>query len=328
MILAGDIGGTSTRLGTFDLRQGRLVSIDAATFSSRDRASLADVVREFVSSRSLVIDHACFAIAGPVVEGRVKASNLPWIIDAATLSLHVPRVWLINDLEAAAYGLALLEEQDLLVLNPGVPGASGNAGIIAAGTGLGEAGLYWDGRQHHPFACEGGHTDFAPRTPTEVALLQHLLNRFERVSYERVVSGPGLENVYRFLLHDAAGGDSPSLADDIARRGAAPAISQAALDGASTVAMRALDVFVSLYGAEAGNLALKMLTTAGLYIAGGIAPRIIAKLVDGTFMEAFLAKGRMRPVLEAMPVRVVLNDRTGLLGAARVAALRASLVAA
>eukprot|EP01136_Pigoraptor_vietnamica_P002018 Opistho-1_new@29390 len=251
MILAGDIGGTSTRLGTFDLQQGRLVSIDAATVSSRGRASLADVVRDFVSSRSLVIDHACFAIAGPVVEGRVKASNLPWIVDAATLStlLHVPRVWLINDLEATAYGLALLEEQDLLVLNPGVPGASGNAGIIAAGTGLGEAGLYWDGRQHHPFACEGGHTDFAPRTAAAVALLQHLLNRFERVSYERVVSGPGLENIYRFLQHDAAGGVSPSLADDIAHHGAAPAISQAALEGTSTVAVRALDVFVSLYGA-------------------------------------------------------------------------------
>ena len=328
MILAGDIGGTSTRLGTFDVQRGTVVLVDAETFSSRARVSLEDVVREFVSSRSIPIEHACFAIAGPVIGARVKTSNLPWVIDAVTLSalLHVPHVWLINDLEAAGYGLGLLEEKDLLMLNPGAPQVSGNAGIIAAGTGLGEAGLYWDGGQHHPFACEGGHADFAPRTAEEMELLQHLLRRFGRVSYERVVSGPGLENVYRFLREQAVGEEPAWLVDDMARRGTAAAISHAALQGTCEVATRALDLFVSVYGAEAGNLALKMLATGGLYVGGGVAPRIVAKLTDGTFMDAFVAKGRMRPLLEAIPVRVVLNEHTGLLGAARVAALRASLV--
>ena len=334
MILAGDVGGTSTRLGTFDVQRGRVVLVDAETFTSRDRASLDEVVREFVSSRSVPIEHACLAVAGPVAGGRVKTSNLPWVIDAVTLSalLDVPDVWVINDLEAAGYGLALLEERDLLVLNPGAPQASGNAGIIAAGTGLGEAGLYWDGRQHHPFACEGGHADFAPRTAAEVELLQHLLQRFGRVSYERVLSGPGLENVYRFL-REKAGGEEPAwLAEDMERRGAAAAISRAALQGTCEVATRALDLFVSVYGAEAGNFALKMLATGGLYVGGGIAPRIAAKLADGTFMDAFVAKGRMRPLLEAIPVpdptvKPATNLVTGLMGAARVAALRASLVA-
>jgi len=329
MILAGDIGGTNTRLGLFDVQDDRVVLVEAAAFPSRDRASLDEVVREFVSSRSITVEHACFAVAGPVVGGRVKTSNLPWVIDASSLSalLRVPHVRVINDLEAAAYGLALLEEQDLLILNPGAPQAAGNAALIAAGTGLGEAGLYWDGRQHHPFACEGGHADFAPRTRDELNLLQHLQRRFERVSYERVLSGPGLENVYRFVRGQSAGAEPAWLVDDMARRGAAAAISHAALQRTDGVATRALDLFVSMYGAEAGNLALKMLATGGLYVGGGIAPRIAAKLADGMFMDAFVRKGRMRTLLETIPVRVVLNDRTGLFGAARVAALRASLVA-
>jgi glucokinase len=329
MILAGDIGGTSTRLGTFDVQGGRPVLVDAATFSSRDYVSLDHVVREFVESRSIPIEHACFAVAGPVANGRVKTSNLPWVIEASALSalLQVRQVWVINDLEAAAYGLALLEEQDLLILNPGAPQTGGNAAIIAAGTGLGEAGLYWDGQQHHPFACEGGHADFAPRTTEEVDLLQHLQQRFGRVSYERVVSGPGLENIYQFMREPSAGEEPAWFVEHRAQRGAAAAISHAALQGTCDVARRALDLFVSVYGAEAGNLALKMLAIGGLYVGGGIAPRIAAKLADGTFMEAFVAKGRMRALLEAIPVRVVLNEHTGLLGAARVAALRASVVA-
>jgi glucokinase len=238
--------------------------------------------------------------------------------------LGLDEVWLINDLEANAYGLEVLDDDDFAILNTGSPDSVGNRGVIAAGTGLGEAGLYWDGRNHWPFACEGGHADFAPRNAREANLLRYLLRRFERVSYERVLSGPGLQNIYQYL-RDTRGTREPDwLTDRMQEQGIAAAISSAGLDGTNELCVEALDMFVSIYGAEAGNLALKLMATGGMYVGGGIAPRIIEKLTDGCFMNAFVAKGRLSSLMRSVPVRVVLNDRVAVMGAARYAALRAA----
>jgi glucokinase len=326
MILAGDIGGTSTRLAVFDIEGHRLVPIVERRLSSRDYATLGAAVREFMSSYNVRLAAACFGIAGPVKRGHVETSNLAWVVDASELArdLGVETVWLMNDLEAHAYGLEDLGDEDMLVLNAGAPDSAaggGNAAVISAGTGLGEAGIYWDGQRRRPFACEGGHADFAPRNDREADLLRYLLTRFEHVSYERVLSGPGLYNVYQFLRDTGGGAEPRWLTDQMREQGAPAAISRAGLEGTCELCVEALDLFTSLYGGEAGNLALKLMATAGIYVGGGIAPRIVDKLKSGTFMKAFVAKGRMTPLMQSIPVRVVLNDRTGLIGAARYAAL-------
>ncbi len=322
MILAGDIGGTWTRLALFETTSGRPVAVARERFPSREQGGLEEIAARFVSTHGVRVTRACFGIAGPVVRGRVRGTNLPWEVDARHLAcaLDLEAVTLINDLEATAYGLDDLEPEDFYTLNPGAREAEGNQAIIAAGTGLGEAGLYWDGAKHHPFATEGGHADFAPRGELEIDLLRYLLREFDRVSVERVVSGPGLHRVYRFL-RDAGRGEEPAWLAEALSRGDPPrVVSDAALAGRSGLCAEALDLFVSLYGAEAGNLALKTMATGGVFVAGGIAPRIVEKLKDGRFMEGFVAKGRLEAVLAAIPVRVILNDDTALLGAARYAA--------
>lgn len=233
------------------------------------------------------------------------------------------------DLEAIAYGVAAIGaigavgDDAFVTLNPGRSDGTGNAAVIAAGTGLGEAGLYWDGRVHRPFASEGGHASFAPRDDIEIGLLRFLLAEHGHVSWERVLSGPGLHNIYRFL-RDVRRGDEPTwLADRIRDQDPAAVIAECALDHASPLCEQALQLFVSLYGAEAGNLALKTLATGGVFVAGGIAPKILAALIDGAFLQAFLGKGRLRPLLEAIPIRVVVNHTVALLGAARGAVSRA-----
>ncbi len=323
MILAGDIGGTHTRLAFFEERGGRLIPVAEGTFASREHASLEAVLGKFLASHPLPITYACFGIAGPVRHGRCDATNLPWMVDSSLVAheLGLGRVGLINDLEANAWGIAVLEAADFAVLNEGSSDASGNAAIISAGTGLGEAVLYWDSKQHRPFATEGGHADFAPRNHLEMELLDYLLKQFQRVSYERVVSGPGLLNIYRFLRDSDRGEEPPWLAEQMRQEDPSAVIAQAALGGKSELCAQVLDLFVSLYGAEAGNLALKVLATGGVYLGGGIAPKIIGKLKDPLFLNAFTAKGRMKPLLQAMPVRVILNDKTALLGAARFATL-------
>jgi glucokinase len=320
VIIAGDIGGTSTRLALFELSGDGTRPLIEKVYRSREHAGLEEIVQAFIAENHVRVAAACFGIAGPVRAGEVQTPNLPWTVRAANIAqrLELDSVHLINDLEANAWGVGALEAHDFAVLNEGNP-ATGNAAVIAAGTGLGEAGLYWDGRQHLPFACEGGHADFAPRNALEFDLLTYLAARHDRVSYERVVSGPGLHNLYTFLRDTKRGAESPELANAIMHSDPAAAISQAALNGSSELASRALDLFVSLYGAEAGNLALKMMSVAGMYIGGGIAPKILPRLKSPTFMEAFGSKGRMRRVLEAMPVRIVLNDKAALLGAARFA---------
>jgi glucokinase len=328
MILAGDVGGTSTRLGFFEAAGGRLRPVLEQTYRSREHAGLEEIVRAFLAAGDRRPAHASFGIAGPVRQGVVRTPNLPWVVDAARLAagLGLAEVTLLNDLEANAYGVWELEPADCAVLNAGTPGAKGNAAIIAAGTGLGEAGFYWDGRQHHPFACEGGHADFAPRTDVEAELFLHLWRKLGHVSCERVLSGPGLFVLYEFLRDTGRGKEEPRVRERMRTEDPSAVVSQEALAGSCALCVQALDLFASVYGAEAGNLALKVLATGGVYVGGGIAPKILKKLQTPTFVEAFVSKGRMRALLEAIPVRVILNDKTALLGAARCAALRAGLL--
>jgi glucokinase len=328
MILAGDIGGTNSRLAYFEIVQGRVQPIVEETFPSRGSASLGDIVRTFVSKHNLRVTHACFGIAGPIRHGRSEAINLAWVVDAEQLAqqFRLARVWLINDLEANAYGVAALAPEDFFVLNEGTPDAEGNAAVIAAGTGLGEAGLYWDGKQHWPFASEGGHASFAPDDALQVELLQYLQQQFAHVSWERVLSGPGLYNVYTFLRDTQRGIEPAWLTEELRQVDPPAAIAGAALAGTSDLCVQALDLCVALYGAEAGNLALKVMATGGVFVGGGIAPKIVAKLKEPTFMRAFCAKGRLQSVLAAIPVRVIINDKTALYGAARCAALRAAML--
>jgi glucokinase len=260
-----------------------------------------------------------------VHDGQVKVTNLPWTVDASALAseLGLERVTLINDLEAIAYSVDVLKPQDFVILNEGDPKASGNAAVIAAGTGLGEAGLYWDGTRRDPFACEGGHTNFALTNDLEDELLRYLRAQFGHVSWERVVSGMGFVNLYNFLRDTGHGAKTDFIDFEATQEDPAAQISRQGLDGTNGMCVRALDMFVSLYGNEAGNLALKLMATGGIFIGGGIAPRVLKKLRDSSFLTAFTAKGRMSKVLNAIPVRVILSDKTGLLGAARCGALKA-----
>jgi glucokinase len=321
MILAGDIGGTSSRLACFKVDNGRLALVAERTYPSRQYKGLDEIAVAFASAQRGTIRSACFGIAGPVRNGRVTTPNLAWIVDSQALArqLHLPAVSLINDLEANAHGIAALEPKDFVTLNPGLPNAQGNTAVISVGTGLGEAGLFWDGQTHHPFACEGGHADFAPRTDLEIELLKYLRARFEHVSWERVLSGPGLYTIYEFLRDTQRGEEPASLAEEIKTKDPSAVISKAGLEGRCELCVQALDLFVSLYGAEAGNLGLKIMATGGVFIGGGVAPKILKKLQEPTFLQAFTAKGRMRPLVESMPVRVILKETTALLGAARCA---------
>jgi glucokinase len=323
MFLAGDIGGTKTRLAFFEAAGKGLRSVAEATYLSQQYTGLAEILRAFLATHARTADQVCLGIAGPVRQGRVQTPNLPWAIDAGQLreELGCGPVTLLNDLEANAHGLRVLGPADFAVLNAGNAGATGNAALISAGTGLGEAGLFWDGTRHHPFASEGGHVDFAPRSPLEEEMAEHLAARFGHVSYERILSGPGLHNIYLFLC-DRMGrpNELPRLTKRLEVEDPSAAISKAALEWQDDLCRKALELFVSIYGAEAGNLGLKVFATAGVYLGGGIAPKIRDILSEHWFLEAFTAKGRMRPVMEAMPVRVVLNDRAALLGAARRAA--------
>lgn len=323
MILAGDIGGTNTRLalGAPDT-DGAIRLEREAVYPSRDHAGLAEIVALHRRDHPEPLTAATFGVAGPVRNGRCETTNLPWVVESRDLAarLDLPAVGLLNDLEANAWGLAGLRPDDLLTLQAGAPGATGNSAIIAAGTGLGEAGLYWDGRRHHPYATEGGHADFAPVDEAQDGLLHWLRERHGTVSWERVVSGPGLVGIYTWLRDVKRFKEDPGLAEEMRQGDAAAVISRAALAGRCALSSAALDLFVAAYGTEAGNLALKTMATGGLYIGGGIAPRIAERLRTGRFMQAFVAKGRMRPLMESMPVMVVMNDRTALLGAARHAA--------
>lgn len=324
MIFAADIGGTNARLGLFEHAGTRLGAIATKTYPSRQHASLEEIVERFMAEHPSAPKRACFAIAGPVSEGRAIATNLAWNVDARRLGrvVGLKDVDLINDLEAVAHGLGELDHDDVAVLHPGARGAEGNRAIIGAGTGLGEAGAYWDGREHHPFASEGGHTDFGARTRDEMELLARLAAKFGRVSYERILSGSGLREIYEFLRGRSHRPEPSWLTQEFAEEPAPVVVVRNALNGRSEVCLEAVDHFVSIYGAEAGNLALKVIARGGVWIAGGIAPRILSRMQAPGFLDAFLSKGRMQPLLEGMAVRVILNDKVGLKGAARYASRR------
>jgi glucokinase len=325
MILAGDIGGTNARLAYFDVVNGQFCLVAATIYPSREFTSLDEIVSRFIETMDFRPEFACFGVAGPVLNGRVETSNLPWIIEAKNLAhlLKLKNVALINDLEANAWGIGTLDPKDIVAINEGDDNARGNQAVIAAGTGLGEAGLYWDGTHHHVFACEGGHADFAPRNELEMDLLHYLRAQFGHVSYERILSGPGLVNVFCFLRDTGRGTEPKWLVDEMHESDAAAAISRAAIEGTCSLSEHALNLFTAVYGAETGNLALKVLTTGGIYLGGGIAPKILPKLMEPFFTESFLDKGRMRPMLERIPVRVIMNDKLNLLGAARCALAKA-----
>lgn len=314
-ILAGDIGGTHTRLAFFE--KGEMVG-EERKFPSHEYQNLEEIVREFLAGES--IERACFGIAGTVRDGKCKTTNLPWVIDAARMSqsLRISSVHLLNDLEANAYGLQKLKKEELFLLHKGEE-QIGNQALIAAGTGLGEAGLIWDGKRHIPFACEGGHTDFAPRNALEIELLVYLQKQFGHVSYERMISGPGLHLLFNFLVQTGRETLSPSVKEAMQRQDPSRVISERGSRGEDGSCARALEWFISLYGAESGNMALKFLAIGGMYVGGGIAPHLVQQMKGGAFHASFVNKGRFRELLESIPIWIVLNDNAALLGAAHYA---------
>ncbi len=310
VVLAGDVGGTNARLALFVMpgtTGGRapLREAWAATYPSASAPGLEAIVQQALADSGRAPVAASFGIAGPVRDGRCRTTNLPWEVDARVLArvLSLPATGLLNDLEATAWGIADLAPADLRTLLAGEPPpAPSNRALIAAGTGLGEAGLAWDGRAHVIVASEGGHASFAPANAEQDALLRELRGVHGHVSWERVLSGPGLEAIHAHL-----GGDRDLPASGIA----------AAAETGDATAVRAMEMFASVYGAEAGNLGLKFLALGGVFLGGGIAPKLLRWLQGPAFSEAFLSKGRMRPLMQAMPVHVILDDRTALHGAAR-----------
>jgi glucokinase len=320
VILVGDIGGTKTVLALVRPTGSGRDTVRETVFASREHARFDDLLSIFLKNETELPAAICLGVAGPVLDGRCHTTNLPWLLDERDLgrALGVQAVRLLNDVEAAAFGVLGLRDDEVATLNAGRRSV-GNVALIAAGTGLGEAILAWDGRRYVPVPSEGGHADFAPRTDREIALLRFLRAEFGRVSSERVISGPGLHNIYRFL-RDTGTGDEPDwLRDELAEGDPAAVIARVGLEKRHPLCVEAVDLFISLYGAEAGNLALKSFAVGGVFVAGGIAPKMIDKLRDGAFMTAFTAKGRYRSFMESIPVTVSLNPRTPLLGAARYA---------
>jgi glucokinase len=325
MILAGDVGGTKVHLALYDFINGKLVYSRDERYPAKDYSGLEEIVKEFLGAYKVTA--ACFGVPGPVRDGRLRLTNLPWTLDSRELavSLGISHVFLINDLEANGYGVAELAADQIYTLSEGDTSQIGNRALLAAGTGLGEALLIWNGHSHMPYPSEGGHADYAPRNEDEIDLLRFLKQKYNgRISQERVVSGQGLSNIYEFL-REVRGIDEPVwLAERLAAEDPNAVITELALKAKSEICEKTMDIFVSAYGAEAGNLALKLLSVGGVYIGGGIAPRILEKLKDGRFMKAFTDKGRMSQLLINMPVRVILESRAALLGAAAYAEARAA----
>ncbi len=324
MILAGDIGGTKTVIALFEETAAGLRQLRDATFPSREHGSLEEILAIFLKDEahdSLRV--GCFGVAGPVLDGKSKTTNLPWELDETVLAkaTGAQRVKLLNDLEAAAYGMLHLNEDEFCVLNEGAkPARVGNIAVIAAGTGLGEAMLIWDGEQHHPVASEGGHTDFGPTNPEEVELLSFLRDKFgPHVSYERILSGPGLFDLYIFLRQSSGTLEPSWLTKKITAGDPSAAIAEAGLSDEDAISAKTLEMFASIYGAEAGNLVLKCLAVGGVLIGGGIAPKMLPALKQGPFMKGFTAKGRFRGLMKRIPVKVALNARAPLIGAAHYA---------
>jgi glucokinase len=321
MIIAGDIGGTKTNIALFESDGRRLgKTIAQQSFPSSKFSSLEEILRVFLARhRPSKVTRACFGVAGPVIEGRVETPNLAWVVSDKNLAvtLKIEHVGILNDLEATAYGVEIVPPSSLYTLNGEDEARDGHRALIAAGTGLGTAAIFWDGLKYHPMASEGGHMDFAPRNEREIKLLRYLTEKVGgHVSYERVLSGPGLFNIYSFLREQNFAAEPAWLAEEIKGDDPSAAVSKAALANKCKLAVEALDIFVEIYGAMAGNLALLLKPDGGVFVGGGIAPKIIEKLKDGTFVKAYRDKGRMSWIVESTPVRVLMDDKTALYGAA------------
>src|SRR6185312_51829 len=323
MILAGDVGGTKVDLALFEFIEGSLSTVREKRFPARQYSGLKEIVKEFLGADAP--SAACFGVPGPVRDGRLRLTNLPWTLDNRELSqsLKIQHVFLINDLQANGYGIGELKADQICVLSEGDARQIGNRALISAGTGLGQCFMIWDGRDYVPYPSEGGHSDYAPRNEDEIDLLRFLKQKYNgRISFERVVRGQGLPNIYEFL-REVRGLEEPAwLAERLTKEDPNVVITELAMAAKSEICEKTLDMFVSAYGAEAGNLALKVLSLGGLYVGGGIAPRILEKLKDGTFMKAFTDKGRLSQLLVNTPVRVILESKTALMGAAAYAEAR------
>jgi glucokinase len=331
MILAGDIGATRARLAAFQSEGNQLRCVVEKTYPSHEHRGVAELVALFVKKEGIPVHSACLGVAGPVRAGKSKISNLGWTIDARDLAsqLKLDSVGLLNDLEAYAYGLDALESKDFVSLSEGDEDAEGNRVVLSARTGLGIAGLYWDGFRHHPFACEGGHADFAPKNEREMELAQYLRKKYPHVSCERILSGPGIKNIYDFLRDSNKVEEPPWLRREMSAAPDPPAlISRLALEGKAAICEQTLTIFVGVYGSEAGNCALNFMATGGVFIGGSIAAKIVPKMRDPVFMKSFLDKGRMQSLLGDVPVKIVMNDDAGLIGAARYTLIQKAFRAA
>jgi glucokinase len=324
MLLAGDIGGTKTVLALFDGSGGELVKVREATFPSRDYATFQMILDKFLAGEARSSLRAgCFGVAGAVIEGKCKTTNLPWVLDESELgqATGAARVRLLNDLEAMAFGMLYLRPDEVYVVQAGwTPKRKGNIAVIAAGTGLGEAMLFWDGERYHPVASEGGHADFAPQSDEQIGLLRYLRDQCGgHVSCERVLSGPGLHHIYSFLRDTGRFPEPTWLAEQLKKGDPSAVISQLGIDGEDPLCAAAVDLFCYLYGAEAGNLALKCFAIGGVYLGGGIAPKSLTALVKGSFLRGFNEKGRFDEFMKEIEVSVALNPHTPLIGAAHFA---------
>jgi glucokinase len=319
--LAADIGGTKSYLAVVERIEGRLRIVREERLETLRFPSLAKMAGDFLMRGGERVRRACFAVAGPVTGRTCRAVNLPWTVDAAAVAraIGVPDTWIVNDFQSVGHGLVHLGRGDLVSLQKGRIARQGPIALIGAGTGLGEGYLTSNGRSYTVHASEGGHADFAPRTEIERGLQTYLAARYGHVSYERILSGPGLANLLAYVEDAGIARPGGEVRGEVAREDPAAVITRHALDGSDAACGAALDLFVSIYGAETGNLALKLLATGGVYVAGGIAPRILPRLTDGAFVRAFRDKGRHAAILERIPVRVVRNPRVGLLGAAALA---------
>jgi glucokinase len=320
-VLAGDIGGTKTNLGLFQMGKTRPRPKVMETYSSRDAPNLEHIIGRFLDKHEVALNSACFGVAGPVQAGRSKTTNLPWTISENRIRKRFKwdHVRLVNDLTATAYAIPLLNNRELHALNNAKARKWQNLGLVAPGTGLGMALLIWLENKYIPVASEGGHADFGPNDLMEAELWEYLYERWDHVSAERVLSGSGLLNIYSWLRDSGRHPEPAWLAKKIKEMDPARAINEAAMDRKDPLCEEALDVFVSIFGSVAGNVALTGMTTGGVYLGGGIPPKILPKLDEAVFMQAFTNKGRFKDLLEGVPVRVILNDKAALLGAAHCA---------
>jgi glucokinase len=321
VILAGDIGGTKTNLGLYRMGKRRPVPSVISTYPSREAPNLAHIIEQFIAKHPRPVARACFGVAGPVSNGVCRTTNLPWDVSEKRLKSHFgwDGVCVINDLTATAYAVPLLTKRELFTLNSGKKARKQSLGLIAPGTGLGMALLVWSDGRYVPVPSEGGHSDFGPNNEAEAAFWKYLHARLGHVSVERALSGPGLFIIYCWLKFTGQGSEPSWLSEKLNQGDPSKAITDAALEGKDPLCVKALDMFISILGASAGNLALTGFTMGGIYLGGGIAPKILPKLQEGLFMRAFVDKGRFRGLLMEVPVHVILNDKAALLGAAHCA---------